>query len=494
MTGLFRAVRARSACLALTVSAAILPAAEQAAAQASAASQAHIARVEQNLLPTVRVQGRVYAPKRLPELMREYNVPAVSIAVINDGQIEWVRSYGLADSASQRPATPQTLFQAASISKPVAAMGTLDLVEDKRLALDEAVNAQLVDWKIPQNALTESRPVTLRHLLTHTAGLTVHGFPGYAQGTPLPTVRQILEGTPPANTGPVIVDQSPGQTYRYSGGGFTVLQMLMEDVTGKPFSKLMAKRVLRPLGMTSSSYALVLPNSWRSRIATGYRSDGTPVPGLFHTYPEMAAAGLWTTPSDLARWVIAVQDALAGRSERVLTQAMTAAMLTPGPGNRGLGLEVTAADDALRFSHGGANEGFRAMMIGFARRGQGAVVMTNSDRGREVILPLIQAIAADYGWPGNEPKIITPAKVDPAALRQVVGRYAAPAIVVTVAVTPAADALTFSTSDGDMLELIPQGDDAFVDTTSGALIRFTRDGLRKVTGLEAAGTTLERVP
>jgi len=474
--------------------AANLPADGNAAAQANAARETRIARIEQSLLPTVRVQGRVYAPKRLPELMRENDVPAVSIAVINAGRIEWVRSYGLADSASQRPVTTQTLFQAASISKPVAAMGALDLVEDKRLALDEPVNAQLVGWKIPQNALTDSRPVTLRHLLTHTAGLTVHGFPGYAQGTPLPTVRQILDGTPPANTAAVVVDQPPGSAFRYSGGGFTVLQTLMEDVTGKSFVKLMAKRVLRPMGMTSSTYAQILPDSWRARAATGHRPDGTPVPGLFHIYPEMAAASLWTTPSDLARLVIAVQDALAGRSERVLTQATTAAMLTTGSGNWGLGMEVSGTDDALRFSHGGANEGFRAMMIGFARRGQGAVVMTNSDRGREVILPLIHAVAAEYGWPEYDPKLITPVKVEPAALRLLAGRYAVPGVTVTVAVTPNGDALTLTTSDGDMLELIPQGKDDFIDTTRGGLIRFTRDASGKVTGLDAGGTTLDRAP
>lgn len=467
-------------------------AAGSAVVETPAETERRIARIEQGLVAAVRIQGRPDEPKRLVDVMREHQVPAVSIAVIDDGRIAWARSYGLADPSSGRVATAETLFQAASISKPVAAMGALDLVEAGYLALDEPVNAGLSTWRIPVNAFTEARPVTLRHLLTHTGGLTVHGFPGYPRGAPLPTVRQILEGLPPANTSAVVVDQPPGEAFRYSGGGFTVVQVLMSDLTGEPFHSLLQERVLAPLGMTSSTYDQCLPESWHRRAATGHRADGTPIPGRYHLYPEMAAAGLWTTPTDLARWVIAVQNALAGRAEPVLAQAMADAMVTRGPGGWGLGINVEGEGDSLRFSHGGANEGFRAQMIGFAGAADGVVVMTNSDAGTAVIAPLIRAVAAEYDWRGFEPEVIVPVEVKPAALRQLVGRYEVDDDAVIVRAVADGRSLELVTSGGETYDLVPVGPDRFADTVQGLPFRFVRDSSGNVDELDAAGTTLKR--
>ena len=253
-----------------------------------------IATAESNLIPAVRIKG--HAAGKLAERMKQLRVPGVSVAVVNDYKIEWAKAYGLADSQTKAPVTTATLFQAGSVSKPVAAMAALKLVEEGQLNLDRDVNAQLKSWKVPENKFTEKHPVDLRAILSHTAGFTVHGFPGYAVGKPIPTLPQIFDGEKPANTRSIRVDKVPGKGFRYSGGGTTVMQQLVIDVTGRPFPQVTHDLVLAPLAMTSSSYEQPLPADWATRTATAHNRLGNPIPGRWHIYPEMAAAGLWTTP------------------------------------------------------------------------------------------------------------------------------------------------------------------------------------------------------
>ena len=453
-----------------------------------------IARIERGLLPPIRVQGRSYIPATIDERMRALGVPAVSVAVVNDGRIEWAKAYGLADVETGRPATTGTLFQAASISKPVAAIGALRLVEEGQLALDEDVNARLRSWRVPANGLTSRRPVTLRLILTHGAGLTVHGFPGYAAGVALPTVVQLLNGEKPANTGAVQVDIEPGGRWRYSGGGTTVMQLLMTDVTGEPFPALMRRLVLDPVGMTASTYEQPLPASLAIKAATGYRSAGRGVAGRYHTYPEMAAAGLWTTPSDLARLIIEIQRSLAGTSDRVLSRDMTVAMLTRGVGSHGLGPALDGGADSLRFGHGGANEGFRAMFTGFANRGQGAAVMTNSDAGMALIGEILQAIAREYGWPGFAPRFITPIAVALETLRDYAGRYARAGVSTELRIAVADGRLGARQGDAPAFEVVPTGPDVFTPLVDAPPFRFERDAGGKVVALAVGGMRLERLP
>src|SRR5215207_10452393 len=197
------------------------------------APEARRARVGRGLLPPVLIKG---APAwSIEERLRHYKVPGVSVAVIKDFKVEWARGYGFKDAEAREPVTERTLFQAGSISKPVAAMTILKKVEQGKLSLDEDVNARLASWKLPENEFTAKRKVTLANLLSHTAGLTVHGFPGYGVGAAVPTLPQVLDGAPPANTAPVRVDLEPGTRFRYSGGGTTVMQLALEDVENRPF-------------------------------------------------------------------------------------------------------------------------------------------------------------------------------------------------------------------------------------------------------------------
>ncbi len=398
-------------------------------------TEAAVARVTAGLGPGTIVKGRAPVSFRLAERMEHYHVPGVSIAVVDGGRIAWARGFGVKEVGTADSVTAATLFQAASISKPVAATAMLRLVEAGRLDLDTPVNRYLTSWKVPDNAFTAREPVTLRRIVSHSAGLTVHGFPGYAAGEPLPTVPQILDGEPPANTPPVRVDTLPGAISRYSGGGVTVEQLVMTDVTGERFPSLMKRLVLDPAEMTRSTYDQPLPEERRGEEAAGYRSDGTPIEGRWHTYPEMAAAGLWTTPTDLLKWAMAITAARDGASDGLLSQHMAQEMLTPQKAGYGLGPGLGGTGAGFHFGHGGANEGFRCQLIYFPETGQGAAVMTNGDGGGGLAQEVLLAVASEYGWPDYGPREIDALALDTTALDAFVGEYGLDQPPVTLSVT-----------------------------------------------------------
>jgi CubicO group peptidase (beta-lactamase class C family) len=451
-----------------------------------------IGRVERGLLPTVQVQGRSYAPATIDDRLRTLGVPAVSVAVIDRGRITWAKAYGLADVEAGRAASTTTLFQAASISKPVAAMAALRLVQEGRLSLDADVNEMLTSWKVHPNEFTGRRPVTLRGILSHSAGLTVHGFPGYAPGIPLPTVVQILDGTPPANTAPVRVDLEPGTRWRYSGGGLTVMQQLMIDVTGEKFPALMRRLVLGPVGMTASTYEQPLSASRVADAAKGYRATGRAVAGGYHTYPEMAAAGLWTTPTDLAQWIIEVQRSFGGASYGVLSRETTVEMLTRGVGSHGLGPGIDGSGDSLRFGHGGSNAGFRAVITGFATRGQGAVVMTNSDDGATLASEIIQAIAREYGWPGFTPRVVIATPMPAETIQEYEGRYTLEGAPIELLVAVEDGRLTAAQPGTPPVELVPTAADLFTPLGDVPPFRFERGSGGRIMAVIVGGTRLGR--
>jgi CubicO group peptidase (beta-lactamase class C family) len=440
-----------------------------------------IARVEARLVPGLVVTNRPAVATTIAERMRFHKVPGVSVAVINDGAIEWARGYGVLETGGPLPVTVHTRFQAASISKSVAAMAALRLVQDGSLALDEDVNAKLKSWKVPENDLTKQQKVTLRRLLSHSAGLTVHGFPGYAADAPVPTLAQVLDGVKPANTEAVRVDILPGSLWRYSGGGYTVMQQLVIDLTGRPFPQFVKETVLQPLGMSDSGYDQPLPASLRPAAASAHRADGKVIGGRYHTYPEMAAAGLWTTPTDLAKFLLAVREAAAGRSTPVLSQAMAKEMLTVQKGTYGLGLSLEGTPGrSERFGHGGANEGFRCQMLAYVDTGDGAAVMTNGDNGGRLAQEILRAIAVEYGWPEFPgPKQKTIAQIDPAVYGTYAGRYeVSPGHVVTI---QAAGNRLFALDGAQKVELLPESATKFFELTEESEVEFVKGADAAVT-------------
>jgi CubicO group peptidase (beta-lactamase class C family) len=334
--------------------------------------------------------------------MQERHITGLSLAIIQDGKIIKAKGYGFTDGSGRIPVTPTTLFQAGSISKSVAGMGALHLVQEGQLSLDADVNTQLHTWKVPENEFTKDSKVTLRGILCHAAGLTVHGFPGYATNAPVPSLVEVLNGVKPANTAAIRVDIAPGTKFRYSGGGYAVMQQMMIDAARKPFPELMRDTVLKPLGMTNSTFEQPLPQMMVSSSASGYYANGEPVKGQWHIYPEMAAAGLWTTTSDLARFEISVQRAVAGDSNPVLSQPMTRQMLAnqyPSLSkDDGLGVFAEGSQETLQFWHGGRNGGFDSFMIAYAYVGNGAVIMINANDNAGTIKAIFQVIAKEYAW------------------------------------------------------------------------------------------------
>lgn len=382
--------------------------------------EAQIKRVEQGLLPAVLIKGE--QGYSITDRMKFYKVPALSVAVIKDFKVDWARAYGVTDLQTNEPATTETLFQAGSISKSVNAMVAMKKVEQGKLSLDEDINNKLTSWKLPDNQFTAKKKVTLRNLLSHTAGTTVHGFPGYAINEKVPTLPQVLDGSSPANTAAVRVDMEPGTRFRYSGGGTTITQLALMDVEKKPYPEIARETVLAPLGMRNSTYDQPLSTEWRKKAATGYRSNGSEVEGKIHIYPEMAAAGLWTTPTDLAKFAIEVQLSLAARSNKVLTKQSVETMTSSFMEDVGLGFFIEKHGNALYFGHGGADEGFRAELLVSRDKGYGVAVMVNSDNG-QILREVIRSVAREYGWDEFLPAPYEIISLDATKLAPLSGRY-----------------------------------------------------------------------
>jgi CubicO group peptidase (beta-lactamase class C family) len=412
-------------------------------------------------------------------------VPGVSVAVVDGGTVTWARGYGQAGDGAA--VTPETLFQAASLSKPVAAMVALRLVELGKLSLDEDVNVKLRSWKLPASPIAQGELVTVRRLLSHTAGLTVSGFPGYLSTAQVPSLVQLLDGAAPANTAAIRIDVKPGSTYRYSGGGYEVLQRLIEDVTGMPFAEVARTLVLEPLGMRHSTFRQPLSGAQLTAAAVGHDGQGAPIPGQRNTYPEQMAAGLWTTPSDYAQVILEMQT-----PGRVLKPATVDTMLTPVLGDYGLGFGVQGTGGQASFFHGGSNKGFKCTMRGYRTLGRGAIVMTNADNGGRLAGEVLRAIAAEYAWPDLKPveRVAVPVPVE--TLRSYEGTYAQGTFQVIVALR--GDQLTIAQPGQTAFPLIPTAEAAFfnlMDAVPDITFSKTADGRVQ---LSAGGRIAVRQP
>lgn len=444
-----------------------------------------IAAVESRLLPPVYLMGTPVPYMALADRMAHYEVPGVSIAVIHEGKLEWAGGYGVAEAPAGPPVDKETLFQAASISKPVTALAALRLVQAGVLDLDADAGPLLKSWQLPQSPLARTEKVTLRRLLSNTAGTTVSGFAGYPPGSPLPTTAQILSGEAPANSRAVTLRSVPGSTWNYSGGGYVIVQQLIEDVTGKPFAQVMQEQVFDPLDMTNTTFEQPLPASLEARAAAGHDRNGRPLPGKWRIYPELAAAGLWTTAEDVAKFALALQRAADGAPGAILAPELAKEMLTPGMGRWGLGVQMGGPNGGRWFAHGGANAGYRERMIAFLGAGKGAVVLTNGDNGIPLFNEILRSIADVYDWPDLQAREKRVVAVDPAMLQELGGRYE---IVDDPGygfdVEPTGDRLRVTTSDGTS-DFYPESELVYFEPETGLQLTFFRDPSGAVVELES---------
>ena len=391
----------------------------------SGAVENKISQVENNLSGWVQLSDSSMQ-YRLAERMKFYKIQGLSIAVINNFKLEWARGYGFADFADQRTVNTLTLFQAASISKSLNAVGILRLVQAGRVSLSDDINHYFKTFKFPSDSNSDFKKITIGNLLSHTAGLTVHGFAGYEKGEPIPSIFEVIQGERPANNVAVKSQYAPGTRVEYSGGGITLSQLIVMDVTDEHYDLYQWNNVLEPMGMVRSFYTQPPPDKILPFLATGYHEDGSEVKGKFHIYPEMAAAGLWTNPTDLSSFIIEMQNAYNGKSDKVLSKKMAQLMLTPylPNTNAGLGVFIEKTGARTYFGHGGANEGFRSKYYGSFEGGDGVVVMVNSDNG-QIIQEIINSVAKVYGWKNfYQPSIKNIVQVPAEILNKYAGVYA----------------------------------------------------------------------
>lgn len=390
-----------------------------------------IVAVEQGLRTRAQIKGQSNT-SRLEDQMRRYRVPGVSIAVINNGQIEWTKEYGVISTAQSNLVRPDTLFQMGSISKAIAGFAALLLVQMGKVSLDCNINEYIKTWQIPENKLTKTEKVTLRRLLSHSAGLSVCGFLGYQNETP-PSLIEILEGQKPANTPPVRVQKIPGSEWDYSGGGTTVVQLLIEEITQQPYSRWVFENIFSKLGMSASIFDL--SDAKTASIASGHSAEGKPITGNWRIYPELAAAGLWSTPTDLAKFIINIQRTLFGQSEGPLSIKLVQEMLKPqiaAPGGKfsGLGVFLQGNGDEKKeahyptFEHNGQTEGFIARLYGFTQMGLGVAISMNAQsNGWYLMDELTHSVADVYQWPTFRPVIRAVTSVDPNIYQKFVGSF-----------------------------------------------------------------------
>jgi CubicO group peptidase (beta-lactamase class C family) len=353
-----------------------------------------------------RIEGRqprgqgLHASHTLEAMMKQQGVPGLSVAVIHNFQVHWTKGYGVADVTSGRRVDTTTMFQAASISKPVAAVIAMTLVQDKRFGLDDDIHSIVRSWRVPGADSSPSHRVTPRSLMSHTSGADDgYGFPGYAPGTPVPTLQQILAGERPANRGPVLFARPPYRAFKYSGGGWVVMQLAMQEVTGQPFDELARTRLLDPLGMRNSTFTQPGPGAPDAALALAHSRRGERLAAPWHIYPEQSAAGLWTTASDLAKVAIELQRALRDGQGTVLEESSARALTTlTGVGPFAVGFAVERLGEGWYFAHTGDNYGFQGGLWAHLRHGYGIVVLGNSQNARVVVEELRTRVAHAYDW------------------------------------------------------------------------------------------------
>jgi CubicO group peptidase (beta-lactamase class C family) len=379
--------------------------------------------VENGLLRTVVFKGENPERMKLSERMAFYRVPGVSIAVIDKYAVEWTQGYGVERVGTDLPITPDLLFQAASISQSVTAWGILHLVDLGKIDLDADANTFLQSWTVPPSSVTTKTKVTLRHLMSHSAGLISLKLAGYPFGKAMPTASDVLKGQKPSDSPGVYVYKKPGTEVQYSELGYAVLHQLIEDLEAEPFNKILAETVLQPLGMSQSTFEIPLPDIMRIKTVVGHNRQGEPVGEGWFYYPVAAASGLWSTPSDLSLFAIDVMKTAIGQSQIVVSPESARMMLTPQVGNQGLGFEVFDTGGNLYFFQRGSTEGYECCMVAYPSRGQGVVIMANSDNGAYLIDEILRSISDAYKWPHFIPEIKAYYRLDPSVYAQYVGTY-----------------------------------------------------------------------
>ncbi|MEL6416261.1 MAG: serine hydrolase domain-containing protein [Pseudomonadota bacterium] len=440
--------------------------------------------IENGLTPSVVFAGDPTPTYSIEQRMEKFPTPAISIAYAKGGEIVWADTYG--DGVDT-----DTMFQAASMSKAVASVGIAAYAEANGISLDDDVDALL-----PEISLREISPdgavISLRALLSHTAGATVGGFPGYAIGEPVPSNLEVVTGGENVNTPAVVFNPNPDAEFNYSGGGYQVAQAAIEAHSGQAFEITMANYVLTPSNMTASTFVQKTPGTNEPGVAKAHDRAGSEIEGGWNVYPEHAAAGLWTTPSEYVNFVYTLMNPEDTDEGVAISSAVAAEVLTPVSDGYGLGIGIEDIDGRTRWRHGGANRGYRSFFLAFPDTQEVFVMMTNSANGSTIGNEIIRSAGAIYGWPGNDAKTVTRADLTEEALAKFVGAYALPNSSQPYASLAVGDGVLVGTqTGGGEFTLVPLSESDFIDPDDGQEITFSEEDGEML--LNAGGTILTRV-
>ncbi|WP_120077350.1 serine hydrolase domain-containing protein [Aurantiacibacter odishensis] len=437
-----------------------------AAAQDSTPEQAEI---ETALAPLVTFRGETPEVRSIAQRMADLGIANASVAVVRDGKLEWARGYGEGIDAD-------TLYQAASLSKAVAAAGIAALALDRGVSLDADISADLRGLDLAQ-INPDGVPITLRGLLSHTNGAAVSGFPGYAAGAEVPTTAQVIMGAAPTNTDMVVISAEGVGSYSYSGGGYTIAQYWAEQVTGEPFPAIMRRYVLDPVGMDRSLFSAERQGDLpRDNVALAYNGDGSPVEGGWHVYPEYAAASLWTTPSEYALFATALMRALAGERDAGLPGAVAREMTSTVANDYGLGIGTGEVDGAVRLNHSGSNKGYKSNFMAYPASDDLIVVMTGADNGWPLVGDIGRTTNIVYDWPRNPPLVRDRLPASKGELVALSGSYAMQGnedLVVTL--EPDGSELKVIAPSGQSWNLVRIGNATWIDPADGQELTFVAD-------------------
>ena len=372
--------------------------------------------IEDRLLPPVIIEDSL-VQFRINSQLEKYKVKGASIAVIDEGEIIWNEGFGLTNEYDS--VSTYTMFQAGSISKPIAALAALKLVSEGKIDLDTDINEYLSSWTLSGTSFDSIHKITLRKLLSHTAGINVSSFSGYQSSDSIPTLNEILNGE--ASNKKIELVAIPGVEWNYSGGGYAIIQKIIEDVTNEPYYDFLKREILNPLKMDHTRYLFTSNDSTLS-VSAGF-VDGQILNDNFLIYYQPTAAGLWSTSQDLAKFCLGIQNIISGDRTDLISRDLADEMMKKNLNDWGLGFQLKYAGDSLMFQHDGNTKGFTASLKAFVGKKKGVVVMTNADMEQNLIPEIIRTVAFHYEWSVEEPVKVDPIKLTKKTKQLILGEY-----------------------------------------------------------------------
>ena len=434
------------------------------------------AQLENGIRGQVKFLGVPENLSSITRKMTEYNIPALSLAVLRQGEIAWAELYRNADFSETQKLDCSAIFQAASLSKPVTFMAALRMQAAGDIDLDDNIQKYLKDFVLPLGKQTAENPVTLRNIFSHTSGITPGGYQGYAKDLPMPSDLDVLKGSEGVNSPAIEVVTTPNETLGYSGGGYTLAELALQNIYNDEFSSIMKKWILEPAGMKHSEFTQPLPASKWDQAARGHTPSGEVVEGGWRNHPEQAAAGLWSNAVDMAQFLIEIYRAYQGQSS-IFSQADIISILGDERDGHVYGFLVNRSGDDISLTHYGGNAGYRTGMTISLKSGNGLVYLINSDNGGALGNELLLSASQVYNWEHFKQTIAEREHVSPEVLKGLSGQYKwNDQIDLSIRYDESKNLISLIFPNGDVYELTPiAGDELdFIHANTGVQVAFLR--------------------